>query len=202
MAAQLVASSCTSQLAQQLGCTDIMEFWDEILGAWGAILSTWLAFDQVRQRRSRRITLVAEWYPSGDEVQVQMVNIGMVPVTVRAVNIAYGSHIGVAKTIHTFCDQPFKLEPSAAKDFSVSRATIAEGRKIAGAQIDRRNFVWVHAELFGAGKKIVPIAIDAQAIGAVGLYSPAEQNIAADLLVGFARSEVENQPRNLSVRSR
>jgi hypothetical protein len=174
---------------------------DLILGAYAAALSTLLALDQFRQRRSR-ITLVAEWYAPKDEVHVQIVNIGSVAVTLRSVVLAYGPNTSVASIVAQSPESNFRLEAGGAKDWIVKRAEIVEGRVASGARIGRRNYVWLIVELFGRKQQVATVSIDAKAIGAAGRYGPAEANIAADLLVGFRDPEVENQPRDLITGSR
>lgn len=96
---------------------------------------------------------------------------------------------------------PFKLEDGEGKSWTLSRLSIAEARQTQGLEIGERNLVWVRAHLYGVGKKITPVAIDAVGIGAKGLYTPAEESIAADLFVGFSRDQVEKQLRGLNYRS-
>jgi hypothetical protein len=173
---------------------DILE---AVLGGWGAALSTILAIDQLRQRRRGRVNLAAEWYPPKDELQVEIVNIGTSPITVRSVDLVYGESNSEAPPFLQIASEPFKLEGGQLKDWVLPRDRVVEARAKSDLKIGQSNLVWVRAQLFGVGQKLAPVSIDAGAIQATGLYTPAEQSIAADLFVGFPVEQVKKQPRKL-----
>ena len=172
-----------------------MDLLQVALGAWGAVLSTILAFDQLRQRRRGRVFLSAEWVVSADELHVEVVNIGTRPISVGVIDLAYGESPKNAIRLLKISEDPFKLEDGERKGLVVKRNDVLQGRERSHAKIGEHKLVWVRAHLFAAGQKAVSVVIDAHAIGATDLYKPAEPNIAADLFVGFPREQVVKQPR-------
>jgi hypothetical protein len=172
-----------------------MELLKTLLAIWGAVLSTILAFDQLRQRRRGRVFLEAEWIVSSDEVHVEAVNIGMRPITFGPIDIAYGESPKTAIRLLTISKERFQLQDGEAKEWVVIRQDILDSRERSRAQIGERNFVWVRAHLFAAGEKATTVTINAEAVKATSLYKPAESSIAADLFVGFPREEVLKQRR-------
>lgn len=167
-----------------------LEFVAIVLGAWGGILSTFLAIVHLRATLRKRIVLAAQWTAESNQVQIDATNVGLRPVTVTFVDVAYGERARSAERVLVITDSFIQLLDGQTTRFLVNRSDLVEARERVALLIRRRAFVWVRVSVAGLGQVAAAIDIDAKAIGATGWFGPAEDYIAADLLIGFPRDEV------------
>lgn len=161
----------------------------DILAIWGAILSTVLAVDKLKQSL-KRLHLRAFWDPHTDTLSCEITNVSGRPITLTQVDIAYGIAPRQATPLATLSGHDIHLLDGQLTRVQVARKILIATREQKGLLMRPRGLVWLRASLAGHGSAHTAVAIDPQAIGAEPEWFSLSPYVAAGLLLGYSQTQV------------